>query len=777
MEESLRSNDFDAKNWLKANLELSTSGSVEIQLSELLFNISLSKGKLEDNISHLCVLLDSEKESVMNDLNSISSDFVFIKQFLCDNDKIMNEISKIKDNEKLFNDIKEMDFKKTKLNETLVLMDQIIALDFNLEEMSIFLEECNFNDLENKTSELKETINILIQLPPLDPRREKIEKASQKIIGVCSPKIEEYLLLQNNKMNNDLCSIIRLMRNFNVSSIFFNLYEKRLETIKNNFSEESKLQKDEFNFQVDLFCYYFKKESEFFIEMMNEDLSNFLSENLKLLIEKLMPLVIENFMKNLSKLNGKDSLDILGVYLRAIKFIYDQSDQAILNTEQIESVEGLLFSPFFNITKNFISNEKQNIEKIILKKIRKANEENDSLEEKIIEYDFLSIADSIQASFVKMNEFTLGTEIEEWITLFGSIFQELLQRFGRVLNELHCKKFPQVCLDEIINFGRSNKFEITENILNNFKNIKNINLREHLSLIETLLNKYEELNYLVNLFMKIDRNLKSTIIDNISIFNQSIFLKVRNHFYKSNPKLKQAKENLVMSLKNGVVIFNNVFLDVTQVQDKIKKIVLKLFLADSFNKFAEIYESNVWLEQKGTPIVGLIHNKPSNEIISICQNFIFHKQMLEEIGRSMIKSSITSNFLENQGMKSEEKLKTLNNLYHSRFKLENYLNENFESFFSSSANKTSKEIFGFTQFWGTIYAYFLAKIFCVTLKILHRGKHEELPQVKLDLEYFFNIVKELEYSGSKDVLEQVMKKLSTQEENIKNYDFGLFNIK
>lgn len=777
MEESLKNIDFNAKNWLKANLELSTSSSVEIQLSELLFNISLCKGKLEDTINHLCVSLDAERESVNNDLKSISSDFLLIKKFLDDNSKITNEILKIKKNEKLFNDIKEMDFKKAKLNETLVLMDQLIALDFNLEEISIFLEECNFHDLENKTSELSETINILMQLSPLDLRREKIEKTSKKIIDVVSPKIEEYLLLNNSKMNNDLCPIIRIMRNFNVSNVFFNLYEKRLETIRKNFSDESKLQKDEFNFQVDLFCYYFKKESDFFIEMMNENLSDFLNENLKLFLEKLIPLIIDNFLRQLTKLTGKDCIDILGVYVRALKFIYDQSSQSILKIEQVESIEELLFSPFFNISKNFISNEKQAIETFVLKKIRKGNEENDSLEEKINEYDFLFIAESIQSSFIKMNEFTLGTEIEEWITLFESIFQEFLKRFGRILNELDCKKFPHVCLDEIINFGRSNKFEVTENILNNFKIIKNINLREHLSLTEALLNKYEELNYLINLFMKIDRTLKSTIIDNISIFNQSIFLKVQSHFYRSNSKLKQAKENLVMSLKNGVVIFNNVFLDVTQIQDKIKKIVLKLFLADSFNKFTEIYQSNIWLPRKGNAIVNLIINKPSNEIISICQNFIFHKQMLEEIGRSMNKSSITSNFLENQGNKSEEKQKIINNLYHSRFKLENYLNENFESYFSSE-NKEPNEIFGFTHFWTIIYSYFLAKIFCVTLKILNRGKDDDLLiQVKLDLEYFFNVVKEFEYSGSKDVLEQIMIKLMAREENFKNYDFGLFNIK
>lgn len=47
MEESLKSDNFDAKNWLHINLELTRPDSLDMQLTELNINLSLLKSQLE----------------------------------------------------------------------------------------------------------------------------------------------------------------------------------------------------------------------------------------------------------------------------------------------------------------------------------------------------------------------------------------------------------------------------------------------------------------------------------------------------------------------------------------------------------------------------------------------------------------------------------------------------------------------------------------------------------------------------------------------------------
>lgn len=759
MEESFSALDFDAKKWLISNLELATPDSLDIQLSELNFNLDQYKHKLEESITSSELALQTKEEKVEENLKEIMKEYEKIQNLFDSQLKAQDNLSTIKVNEDIFTEISEISTIKSRLNDTLQMMDLIMSLDFHLDEILVFLEERNLQELEIKIENLKELFNLISKLPFLDSRREKYETIVQKIKEYATQILLEKFQ-DNERIHSDLCSIYKILKIVSMEYLFLEYYNRaRFDRIFKNFTEAAESNTNENLDFLEIFCETIKKEIEYLSDLCTYKLADVMSELLTEGINRILKFLIDNYYLkyfNQNKYQEKN-LDCLGCYLKIAKFLSKQIEQGIiLNKKHIVLIEKTCFSLFIPISHNLLKAEFEHNSKILLKKLRKTSEktqENESFEEKISEFNFLKLPDIIHLSFQRVHELLFGTELDEWVIGIHKISEELFQKFQRLLDELEFRNYNHEALDTILVFSKSlvkkdDIFENNENLTKKFP------VSENLSMIELLLNKYEEICYLEELMNKMDKEIRVLIIENITNNFQDIFIKIQGFLIENNSSIANKRKNLILSLKTGLVIFEGIFNGINKSKEKIKKILLKIFLSDSFIKLNEIIKLPIWSLNEEKPLI-MNFNKITDQISSVCQNFFLHMQIIEEIKNELERNSNVYNHLDHLDVSNKQDI--LQKLYENRLKYEIYLND------YEAQEEEINEKCDFVKFWGTIYVYFLVKIICSALKCINEFGSTGRKQLKMDIEYIANVLNEYLSFKTKRTLEEVLNYIHSNE--------------
>jgi len=264
------------------------------------------------------------------------------------------------------------------------------------------------------------------------------------------------------------------------------------------------------------------------------------------------------------------------------------------------------------------------------------------------------------------------------------------------------------------------------------------------------------MSYLEEVMGKLDKEIRVRIMENKTNNFPDIFIKIQKFLLESNQNAKIKRRSLTLSLKTGLVIFECLFNGIQQCKIKIKRILMKIFLCESFNKVVEITKMPVWKE--GDSKVQVISfQKITEQVSGVCQNFFLHIQIFDEIKKGLEKNSVVSSLLDN--MDVGNKAEMLDDLYRNKLKYESYLFES-DSFENNEKMKGSKDM---VEFWGTIYAHFLIKMFCFCLKNINELGTAGRKQLKMDIEYLINVLQDYLSDGSRGILEEVMTFLKLNE--------------
>ena len=758
MEESLNVPDFNPKKWLTANLELASHESLDVQLSEVNFNLGLFKSQLEESIQNSQFLIQTRAETIESDLMSVSQEYAILQQNLDTQVQAQNSLGNLKLNEALFSEISEISLIKTRLNDTLQMMDLIMSLDFHLEELTVFLEENNLKDIQKKVDTLAELFKLLRKLPFLDSRREKYECLIQRLKDFLCQMLTEKLS-ENDKMPICLCQVFKISRDLSLEYLFLEYYSSmRLNRIVKNFMEACKAENNENLDFLEGFCETLKREIEYFGELLNNKLGELMSEVIREAAVRLLKHLIEEYYSK--SFNQKDYqpkiLTFIHSYLKICKFLANQIETGVVSVKSdVLIIENTCFSVFNQVHNNFLIEEAKFLTKVLLKKVRKTekieekqekNHENWNFEERIADFSLLKLPETIETSFRRVQEVLFGTELDEWILGLQKVIEEIFQKMGRLFDEVEFKNFQHPILDSILVFGKNQTKKndiLTENI------DKRYQVNENLSLIELLLDKYEELSFLEETMSRIDKQIRVSILENETINFPDIFLKIQKFLLENSQNAKNKRKNLILSLKTGLVIFEGLFNGVGQCKGKIKRILMKIFLCESFEKVIEITKMKIWKESENKSNV-ITFQKITEQVSGICQNFFLHIQIFEEIKKGLERNSVVSSFLDNSD--SGNKGDGLNELYRDKLKYESYLFES-DSFENTENRKNCRDM---VEFWGTIYAHFLIKMFCFCLKSINELGSAGRKQLKMDVEYLINVLQEYLSQGSKGILEELM---------------------
>lgn len=180
MEESLNKKDINPIDWLNQHLDMNRPESLETQLTELTFNLQNYQNELESVILASKESVEKFSDNLDVELENIEDDYEYINRFIKMNFGEM-EIQKLKTNDDLFQQINERNLYKTRINNCLDVLEEIISLDFHIEEISNLLENGDIYALEKKITKLHKPLNIILKLPLIHPLHEKIERLMKSI--------------------------------------------------------------------------------------------------------------------------------------------------------------------------------------------------------------------------------------------------------------------------------------------------------------------------------------------------------------------------------------------------------------------------------------------------------------------------------------------------------------------------------------------------------------------------------------------------------------------
>lgn len=756
MEDSFNAQNFNAKSWLLSNLELATPESLDVQLSELNFNLDQYKHQLEEAITTSQTALQKRGETIEENLKEVSKEYELIQMLLDNQIQKQDMLNNIKLNEEMFVEINEISIVKSRLNDTLSMMDLIMSLDFNLDEILVLLEEKNLKELQEKMENLGELFVLIAKLPFLDSRREKyeivIQKTKEFITQVLTEKFQE-----NERIHPDLSLVYKILRIIHMEYLFLEYYNRmRFDRLFKNFVDGCSSAVNENLDFLEIFCETLKKEIDYLSELSLNKLSEVASELLTDGINRILKYLIENFFLKAFNQNKYQEkiLNFLMSYLKIIKFLSKQIEQGIiLNRNHVNLIENCSYSLFVPISNNIIQAEFNHNSKVLLKKIRKNQERSqdfDNFEEKILDFDFLKLPEIIELSFHRVHELLFGTELDEWVLGIHKICEEMFQKFQRVLDELDFRSYNHPILDSILIFAKGLVKKEDSFNDNEVINGKKFQVSENFGVIELMLNKFEEMIYLEDQMNKLDKEIRMKIHGNSTSNFQDVFIKIQRFLLENNSALASKRKNLILSLKTGLFIFEGVFIGINKCKEKIKKILLKIFLSDSLLKMVEMKKLEIWNESEPQLQI-MSFNKITDQVSAVCQNFFMHIQIIEEIKNELERNSLVSNYLDH--LEVTNKKEVLENLYHYKLKYEVYSSESDVQDEEIEKEGRKEDL---VRFWGTVYVHFLVKIYCLCFKGINELGITGRKQVKMDIEYIINVLNEYLGPQSKKVLEEIL---------------------
>ncbi|KRX04771.1 hypothetical protein PPERSA_06405 [Pseudocohnilembus persalinus] len=357
MEEAdLSSQNFNAKAWLQQQLQArqNSGQNLELQLTEMQFNMKLLQQQTEEQVISAQEILDSNQDQIINVSEEALEQFDEIKKFLdshLEEDKIQ-KFSKV--NEDLFNKINEsVNFKK-KLDYQINTLDGILQMEYHTEDVRKLIENNNVQQLLEKLESIKLTLQILFELP----KSERIKQST--LITEIYKNIKE--------QNQGESSILEL--------------QILIDNVINQIKREGE------------YLYLFKNEKQF-QDVLSECMTLFIKNCVQIMNKKLQQKYFEN--KNVNEI-----LEFHKLYLGFLDFIQNLNlNQNIINDVGLKMLNELLFQPFTKLVQIQTVNQCQSIELKFQKMLKNHKNliQDASAQEKMLELQFLDLLDNFTSTF------------------------------------------------------------------------------------------------------------------------------------------------------------------------------------------------------------------------------------------------------------------------------------------------------------------------------------------------------------------------------------------
>jgi len=255
----------------------------------------------------------------------------------------------------------------------------------------------------------------------------------------------------------------------------------------------------------------------------------------------------------------------------------------------------------------------------------------------------------------------------------------------------------------------------------------------------------------------LDLKIRNNLIDNTFSFETETIQDIQTHNFKINEQEYNSQKSLVIALKNGLVLFDSFIRAISQVQDRLKKVILKILIGESFNQIIEIPSSPIWTQVLQINNMDITKTKlfnPSEFSMVMCQNFFLHLKMLEEI-------MVPKSRLQDQSDTDYTKITTINKLYAQKLEAETNSDN-----FSFDRTKISEDI-DLVRFWAFLYSNLIVKVYRFFIGNIESLTFHGTHQMRMDIEYVVNVLQNFSFLGRVNQFDSVMKALDQAKPEVK----------
>lgn len=744
MEESLNKPNFNPIAWLNANIDMNRAESLETQLTELTFNLQNYQSELESVIISSKEAMEKFVDTLDLEIESITDEYDYINQFIKMNFGEL-ELQKMRTNDALFDEISEKNTYRTRITNTLSIFEQIISLDFHLKEVKDLLDQMDILALEKKILSIQKPIAVIMKLSAINPLYEKIEKLIETIDAKLKITLAKKLSKDDVKLDPLVLPIYRIYKMLNKENYFLVIYEEERLTpkLKSFTSEISPL--SDLREIGSVIVKYFQIETEYMKDLIQNKSITFFVHALKLFISKILPVFTEEiFNPQYLNSNPESILDIFGSYLELIAKIEEICETFISDADNLNQILGLLYGPVIAMRKQVVQNEIKFLEKE-LSRIISDFDFREGYADKLSSFDFLNAIDSLNQSFERVFEISFGFESERWSKEAQRIIEDYISKFIMIIQEVDAKLLKNEFLEKILigpqvklgaRWKEKNQTSVIEKMDFNFSQFK--------SLLDVLIKKFEDFAIFEDKVTKLDFKVRSCLLENTfsSQKFKKILINIQKYILKTEEDENENKRAFFLAIQNGLILFDGCLKDLKNVQEQAKKTILKIMIAESYNKLVDLPKDKAWtlvpnpdVEQ---PKIQFFN--PSEFVLPLSQNFFAHLQFLEEISANRSKQALQGN----ESYLQEIYTKKLENEYQTE-------NLSFEK------KSEIEEKVNLVKYWAFHFSNNLLKIYHNILQTIEICTYMGLHQLKSDIEYLMGVFQSFRFMGKITEFDHLLK--------------------
>ena len=743
MEEKLKTKDFDAVAWLNSTIDINRADSLETQLTELTFNLQNFQTELESKI--LASKGDMEKfVSVLDtDLETLNDEYNYVNQFIKMNFGEI-ELQKLQMNDALFVDINEKNIHRSRIMDTLNVLEQIISLEYHIQDIKKSIEAGDIFTLEKKVVQIQRGLTIILKLPLIHPLHEKIEE----LMDLLNEKLYDFLLrkikVEDTKLDVSVLPIYKVYSILKNQEKFLQVYEeKRIVPKAQAFISEIE-PLNNINDIGQIIIREFKGEIEYMRELIQDKSTKFVLQVLQCFGRKILPVFIENIF-NPQYLNASyDTVtDVFSAYIEFTQNLED-SLQSLnqKNNQDWNELVSIIYQPLIYNRKKILGNELNHLSNE-LTNITSNIEFGESSSDKLSSFDFLTNIDVLWESFTRIFDVTLGLEIEEWTTSVQAILEGYLDQFDDIIEQTESSRLKNDFLDKILALNENKLSLKTKDKIQNPERME-FTFSQYLSLLDVLIKKFEDFLIFEEKINILDFKIRNALLDNNFSLKDSkpLIVKIQNSFFNADEVDNENRKKLLSAIQNGYILFDTFFKRIKVTQDKTKRVILKILTSDCYNKLIDISKNPIWNQPAhGEEETGGVPSlNPTEYVLQLSQNFFIHLQMLEEMMNNR-----------ERALKLQESDFSVTDLYTK--KLENELQNEV---FSFEKKTEAGDKLNLVKYWAFQFSSNLLKIYRAFLETIGQCNYYGLHQIKTDIEYLLNVLQSFRFMGKVKEFESLL---------------------
>jgi len=747
MDEKLKVPNFDAVSWLNANLDINRSDALETQLTELTFNLQNYQTELESKILASKEDMETFVFGLDAELENLGDEYNYVNQYIKMNFGEL-ELQKLQMNEALFTEINEKNIYRTRINNILNTLDQIISLEFHIQEIKKSIEANDIFTLEKKVVQIQKGLTIILKLPLIHPLHEKIEALmdllNEKLYGFLLQKIKA----DDTKLNVSTLPIYKVYSILNNEAKFLQVYEEKRVVPKANYFVDEIDSMNSIRDVTQIIVRDFKGEIEYMRELIQGKSTKFVVQALRCFAGRTLPIFIENIF-NPQYLNAPQDavVEVFSDYISFIVQIEEALDSLNYdNDDEWNQLFSILYQPIIQNRRKIVANELKYLEGE-MSSITSDLQFRESPSDQLSSFHFTANVDILWESFSRVLDVTLGLEVEEWTVAVQGMLEEYLDRFDEILEQTEYSMLRNSLLDKLLSTsenkvgGASGKMK--EKIQAPEK--MDFNFSQFLTLLDVLIKKFEDFLIFEEKINRLDFKIRNSLLDNTFSMKdiRPLIIKIQGFFYKTDDVDSENRRKLLLAIQNGYILFDSFFKRIKSTQDKIKRVILKILIGDCYNKLVDISKNPVWNykvapedERKSSSST----LNPTEYVLQLSQSFFIHLQMLEEMMSGREKA-----------LQIQENEFNVPDLYTKKLEVE-LQNESF----SFEKKTESGEKLNLVKYWAFQFSNNLLRIYRAFLETIDQCSYHGLQQIKTDIEYLLNVLQSFRFMGKVKEFESLL---------------------